>query len=160
MRLFSYVVARDYGFAPNPFYGYCTIATCKQKIRRIASEGDWVLGTGSKSRQRADRVVFAMRITDTLDFDDYWSDPRFLSKRPNLQGSRKQAFGDNIYHRVSDSSRWLQENSHHSYSDGTANPHNIEQDTSADRVLISNDFAYWGGSGPELPPRLVGKGQS
>ena len=121
MRLFSYVVARDYGFAPNPFNSYCTLATCKPKIREAANIGDWVLGTGSKTRGRADHVVFAMRVTETLTFNEYWADPRFRTKRPNLRGSKKQAFGDNIYHRDSDSEQWIQEDSHHSYSDGTMN---------------------------------------
>ena len=49
MRLHSYVVARDYGFAPNPFFGVCTLATCKPKIRSAAKLGDWVMGTGSKT---------------------------------------------------------------------------------------------------------------
>jgi hypothetical protein len=40
-------VARDYGFAPNPFFGVCTLATCKPKIRKAAAIGDWVVGTGS-----------------------------------------------------------------------------------------------------------------
>ena len=35
MKLFSYVVARDFAFAPNPFHGYCTLATCKPIIRRV-----------------------------------------------------------------------------------------------------------------------------
>ena len=48
MTIYSYVVARDYGFAPNPFYGCCTLATCKPIIRRMAQVGDWVIGTGSK----------------------------------------------------------------------------------------------------------------
>ena len=32
--LFSYVVATDSGFAPNPFFGLCTLACCKPAIRR------------------------------------------------------------------------------------------------------------------------------
>ena len=28
-KLFSYVVDHDYGFAPNPFGGFCTLAKCK-----------------------------------------------------------------------------------------------------------------------------------
>lgn len=28
---YSYVVARDFGFAPNPFNGFLTLATCKPK---------------------------------------------------------------------------------------------------------------------------------
>lgn len=32
--LFSYVVETDSGFAPNPFFGVCTLARCKPSIRR------------------------------------------------------------------------------------------------------------------------------
>ena len=111
MKLYSYVVARDYGFAPNPFYGFCTVCTCKPVIRRVASVGDWIVGTGSKTRNRQNQIVFAMRVTEALAIDEYWSDPRFANKRPTLYGSKRQAFGDNIYHRDA-SGRWIQENSH------------------------------------------------
>src|SRR5437588_8852326 len=101
MRLYSYVVARDYGFAPNPFFGTCTLATCKNVIRRCAQVGDWVIATGAVKRNRTGQLVCAMRISETMTFEKYWEDPRFLSKRPSFGGSRKQAFGDNIYRRDS-----------------------------------------------------------
>jgi hypothetical protein len=47
-HLFTYVIARDFGFAPNPFHGVCTLATCKPGIRKSASVGDWILGIGGK----------------------------------------------------------------------------------------------------------------
>ncbi|GER07167.1 hypothetical protein GCM10007972_18120 [Iodidimonas muriae] len=156
MKLHSYVVARDFGFAPNPFYGFCTLATCKPIIRRMAQIGDWVVGTGSKTRRRHGHMVFAMRVTETMTFDEFWGDPRFFLKRPNLAGSKKQAFGDNIYHRDPVLGAWCQENSHHSYADGCANQKNIANDTQTDRVLISDDYIYWGGSGPEIPERFRG----
>lgn len=148
MRLYSYVVARDFGFAPNPFYGFCTLATCKPEIRRTAQIGDWVVGTGSKRKSRDGHLVFAARVKEAMGFDEYWADPRFASKRPSLRGSLKQAFGDNIYHRQAGG--WAQANSHHSLRDGTANPENVEHDTRTDRVLVSDHFAYWGGEGPEI----------
>ena len=151
MKLYSYVVARDYGFAPNPFYRFCTLATCKPIIRRVAKVGDWVVGTGSKLSGREGYIVFAMRVTECLTFDEYWSDPRFSDKRPRLSGSKKQAFGDNIYHRDPRSHVWNQVNSHHSHPDGCANQRNVENDTKTNRVLVSNDFTYWGGAGPKLP---------
>ena len=40
---------------------------------------------------------------------------------------------------------------HHSYEYGVQNPYNLEKDTGTDRVLISDDYVYWGGSGPEVP---------
>lgn len=153
MRLFSYVVARDYGFAPNPFFGVCTLATCKPNIRRVASVGDWVIGTGSSQRNRQGLLVFVMCVTETLSFNKYWDDERFRQKRPNLRGSKKQAFGDNIYFR-DQSGQWHQQDSHHSYKGGLPNPHNIQRDTQTDRVLVGTEFAYWGGSGPEIPRKF------
>ena len=66
-RLYSYIIARDYGFAPNPFYGFCTLATCKPNIRKSASVGDWVIGTGTKKKNRDGHLVFAMRVTEVTD---------------------------------------------------------------------------------------------
>lgn len=150
----SYVVARDYGFAPNPFYGFCTLATCKPKIRKTAKVGDWVIGTGSRTRGREGCMVFAMQVTDTVQFEEYWEDSRFQQKKPSMRGSKKQAFGDNIYYRDKATRVWHQVDSHHSYPDGTPNEANVTNDTQADRVLISDDYVYWGGSGPALPERL------
>jgi hypothetical protein len=69
LRLYSYKVARDFGFAPNPFYGLCTLATCKPNIRKAAQVGDWVVGTGSKPNRLEGRLVFAMEVSETLAFD-------------------------------------------------------------------------------------------
>ena len=42
--------------------------------------------------------------------------------------------------------------------DGSANQSNVVADTTADRVLISDDFVYWGGSGPPLPKKFLSYG--
>jgi hypothetical protein len=152
LDLFSYVVARDYGFAPNPFFNICTLATCKPGIRRAAQLGDWVIGTGTASRKRKSYLVCAMRVEEALTFEQYWADARFAQKRPNLRGSKKQAFGDNIYYKAG--GKWQQLNSHHSFADGSPNPANIANDTQADRVLISTDYVYWGGAGPRIPAKF------
>ena len=70
MRLYSYVVARDYSFAPNPFFGVCTLATCKPSIRQSATVGDLVVGSGSKSRGQGRQLVFAMSVTGIMSFND------------------------------------------------------------------------------------------
>ena len=150
-KLYSYVVDRDYGFAPNPFHGICTLATCKPVIRRVAQVGDWIVGTGSAYRNRIGYIVFAMRVSETVSFHHYWEDPRFRAKRPNLRGSLKQAFGDNIYHKELATDQWLQEDSHHCLDDGAPNPKNIAKDTQTDRILLGKEFIYWGGSGPKIP---------
>ncbi len=158
MRLFSYVVAQDFGFAPNPFYGFCTLATCKPKIRKGAEIGDWIIGTGSsgkgKRKDRREFLVYAMCVTEVMTFNEYWNDLRFRHKRPNLKGSLKQCYGDNIYFR-NETGDWHQQNSHHSYEEGKQNRHNLCRDTQADRVLISNDYLYWGGEGPKIPKKFL-----
>lgn len=154
MRLFSYVVARDYGFAPNPFGGICTLATCKPDIRQRAAVGDWVAGLTSKSDRAAPGLVYVMRVDETLTFDQYWNDARFQGKKPSRTGSVKQLFGDNIYHRDS-SGQWQQRDSHHSLDSGAANPRNIANDTKSLGVLISRHFAYWGSTAPAVPRQFV-----
>ena len=154
MRLFSYVVARDYGFAPNPFGGTCTLATCKPEIRQRAAVGDWVAGLTSKRDRAVPGLVYVMRVDETLTFDDYWSDARFQGKKPNRTGSVKQLFGDNIYHRDS-SGQWQQRDSHHSLNSGAANQRNIDNDTKSNGVLISRHFAYWGSRALAVPQHFV-----
>ena len=153
MRLFSYIVARDYGFAPNPFYGYCTLATCKPGIRSSADIGDWVIGTGAKTKYGlSGHLMDAMKVEEVLEFDAYWTDPRFRCKRPVLNGSLKQVYGDNIYHR--ESGRWVQVDSHHSLDSGRQNQRNIIRDTSANRVLIARKFVYFGSTAPVIAKRF------
>lgn len=154
MGLYSYVVARDFGFAPNPFFGVCTLATCKPIIRRMAAVGDWVIGTGSKSKGMDGRLIFAMRIDAAMTYDEYWKNKDLKFKRPNLRGSIKQSFGDNIYHKSARTGEWIQENSHHSFTDGTPNPRNIRNDTQTDRMLLGQRFTYWGADAPRIPSRF------
>jgi hypothetical protein len=155
-RIYSYVVRYDSGFAPNPFYGYCTLATCKPDIRRTAEVGDWVIGSASNDRsiRRGGHLVYAMRVTETMTFDDYTSDSRFERKKPFRIGSRKQSCGDNVYYRNVPNGDWCQRDSFHSNSDGQSNPQHVARDTAVNRVLISEDFAYFGGSGPKFPNDL------
>lgn len=156
MKLHSYVVRYDSGFAPNPFYGYCTLATCKPPIRKSAAVEDWIVGCGSNDRsvRRGGHLVYAMRVTDALDFRAYAADPRFHQKIPYRRGSRKQSCGDNIYYRNATDTGWLQRDSFHSREDGSLNPDHVARDTGVDRVLVSDDFVYFGGYGPEFPDNL------
>ncbi len=155
-NLYSYVVRYDSGFAPNPFYGYCTLATCKPKIRNSANVGDWVVGCGSNSQdvRRGGHLVYAMRVSETLNFNQYNADPRFESKKPFRHGSRKQSCGDNIYYSSPEHGVWQQRDSFHSHADGSINGAHVNRDTGTNRILISNQYIYFGGEGPEFPPFL------
>lgn len=96
VRLFSYVVVSDSGFAPNPFWGYCTLAACKPAIRRAAAIGDWVAGLSPKAF--GNRLVYAMEVTDKIPIDAYFADARFWAKQPDF--TRPELVwrqGDNFY---------------------------------------------------------------
>ncbi len=149
-ELFSYVLRWDTGFAPNPFFGACTLATCKPQIRELAVVGDWVAGFGSREDGREGLLVYAMRVEEVLSFDAYWADPRFASKKPNLKGSRKQRAGDNVYHRGPDGA-WVQQESLHSGSGCSQDLAHLHRDTSVPRVLVSTSFAYFGADAIEIP---------
>lgn len=157
MKLYSYVVARDFGFAPNPFYGVCTLATCKPNVRKMANIGDWVVGTGSAQYGLSGKIVYGMEVNETMSFNEYWLDSRFSNKKPILNGSRKQAYGDNIYSKPG--RKWSQADSHHSLADGSPNIANIKNDTQTDRILISRNFRYWGADAPLIPARFRQKGK-
>lgn len=150
-----YVVARDYGFAPNPFHGYCTLATCKPGIRNVAQVGDWVIGMGGARLKATEHCIFAMRVTEKLTFNEYWENSRFLDKKPVRNGSRKMMVGDNIYYRDTDTNTWHQADSHHSYADGSTNLLNLARDTKSENVLISEHFFYFGKPAPCVPCDLL-----
>lgn len=152
--VYLYVVDRDFGFAPNPFHGCCTLATCKPVIRRTAAIGDWVLGMGGSRLNATGRCVFAMQVTNKISFDDYWSNPEYAEKKPVRNGSKTMLVGDNIYHRDSPDSAWQQEDSHHS-ADSGPDLYNVERDTSSNNVLISDRFLYFGKSAPAVPSEIL-----
>ncbi|ABE46626.1 hypothetical protein [Polaromonas sp. JS666] len=154
MRLFSYVVARDYGFAPNPFGKSCTLATCKPQIRQSAAKGDWIIGLSARQDNPDLSIVYVMRVDNVVTYNEYWSDEQYSYKKPSRSGSLKQVFGDNIYHRI-EPGGWQQVDSHHSLEDGSPNPRNIANDTQSEHVLIGDRFAYWGSRGPKVPSAFL-----
>lgn len=154
--LYIYVVDRDFGFAPNPFHGYCTLATCKPLIRRMAKVGDWVMGVGGTRLKATNRCIYLMKVTEILTFNDYWSDVRFQRKKSIRNGSKVMMVGDNIYHQDGDNAFWIQEDSHHSKSDGTPNIENLKTDTSSVNVLISECYYYFGKNALAIDCELLG----
>ncbi len=157
MKLYSYIVTRDFGFAPNPFYGCCTLATCKPVIRRCADIGDIIVGIGSAAKGSSynNRLIFAMIVSDKMTFDEYWHNKKYMCKRPYMYGSKKRMYGDNIYHISEKTGIYIQEDSHHSLENGDINILNYSRDLSGEYVLIANEFWYWGGKAIELPNQFL-----
>ena len=147
--LYCYKIMRDYGFAPNPFHGMCTLATCKPDIRDRANVGDWVAGFGGRGTDFSRILVFIMRVDDKITYDEYWNDDAYSLKKAAFDKSIKYCYGDNIYHH-DDQGNWYQENSHHSYED-SINYINLEHDTRVNSVLISHTYMYFGDEAILIP---------
>ncbi|NBA77929.1 hypothetical protein GOQ04_20395 [Emticicia sp. ODNR4P] len=160
LKIYSYVLDHDLGLAPNPFHGFCTLAVCKPQIRKSnnLNIGDWIVGTGSKSlevqtgKKFVGKLIYAMRVNEIISFQDYWEDSRFQRKKPNVNGTIISMYGDNIYHMIN--GEWIQENSAHSTIEGDVNIKHLKKDLGGKRVLVSQDFYYFGDSAPILPNNL------
>lgn len=151
MKLYSYVVMHDTGFAPNPFFGYCTLACCKPEIRRTAQKGDWIVGLTPKAE--GNRIVYHMRVDDVMEsFADYWADRRLGAKKPTDADGVRGKCGDNIYEPLA-SGGYRQLRSMHSH-DEAEDEETKAHDLGGERVLISETFAYFGSKALPLPTEL------
>ncbi|MFA6015672.1 MAG: hypothetical protein WC742_11460 [Gallionellaceae bacterium] len=155
MHLYIYVVARDFGFAPNPYHGLCTLATCVPRIRASAQIGDWIMGVGGSRLGATGKCIYLMKVSEILTFNGYWSDIRFFRKKPLRNGSLVMMVGDNVYHQEAGDDSWIQSDSHHSNPDGTTNHENVKTDTSSENVLVSDHFYYFGKSAPTIDFELI-----
>lgn len=157
MAYFSYKVEHDFGLAPNPFGQYCTLAVCKPKIRdnKRLQFGDWIIGTGSVKLNCLHHLIFAMRVEEKITFNQYWDDPRFQYKKPIVNGSLVQMYGDNFYHQDAKTKKWMQEDSAHSLSGGAVNSKHLKIDTGGKNVLISQNFYYFGDQAIKIPQKYI-----
>ncbi len=148
MRLFSYTATYDTGFSPNPFFGSCTLACCKPRIRLAAEPGDWVVGLTPKSQ--GNQLLYAMRVEEKLTFDQYWRDRRFAQKRPRWHSDGlTHRRGDNIYEPKTNG-EYRQLLSLHS-AGRREDSDKKRHDLSGRFVLVSTDFHYFGSSPVALP---------
>lgn len=146
MKLYSYVIVADTGFAPNPYGGYVTLATCKPKIRKSAQPGDWIVGTGSVGGVGAGRLVYAMLVDQVISIEEYGSSPAHVAKRPDVRGNTQRRVGDNIYFKNA-AGEWQQRESLHTAE-------HVERDLSGRNCLIGREFYYFGNNAVRLPDDL------
>ncbi len=139
--LFSYIVAADHGFAPNPFGGICTLSCYKPRLRHNANYHDWVIGTAPPSTK--ERLIYAMQVERALTFDIYWNSKEYELKKPG----KTNGCGDNIYHEGL-KGEFIQEPSIFRTS------HDVKKDTSVNRVLIAKTFYYFGQEAPVIPKKF------
>ena len=155
IRLFTYKQTHDTGFAPNPFHGVCTLATCKPQIRLCKKEGDWIAGFTSRTLNGDEvgyeRLVYLMQIDEKILLETYHADKRFAKKVP-VQGSSRciETMGDNIY--------GLRKGVYFQVPNRSHAAEHIRKDTSGRYALIGTTFAYFGSEplviADEVRPRL------
>lgn len=150
MKIFVYVLAHDGGFAPNPFHGWCTLACCKPAIRRRVRPGDWVVGLTPRSL--GNHVAYAMKVDESLSFEDYWRDARFEAKRPRWQAGVPlvEKCGDNCYEPVPGGFRQLP-SAHWDHKNNREHQEAKAKDLRGKQVLVARRFCYFGADAVLLP---------
>jgi hypothetical protein len=150
-NLYSYCILQDNGSAPNPFWGVCTLAICKPKIRKTIQIGDWIVGTGSSKYSLENQMVYAMEVTLKMSFKEYddYCRKQLTAKIPvkGLTKDIRKKVGDCLY----------------DYSTGKIvmrdwGPHqleNMQRDLSGEFVLLSDNFYYFGSKPIPLPAHLL-----
>jgi Nucleotide modification associated domain 2 len=134
MKLSAYIVRVDSGFSPNPFGRHCTLACCKPTIRRNAEKDDIIVGSGSTRYGLSGRLVYAMRVRDILQYQDYWKQLPY--KRPSQRTDVRKR-GDNVWHPDSSGNwRGVRGAFHDDYW--------RDRDLRGKNALIATDFYYFG----------------
>lgn len=151
-RLFSYKMTHDTGFAPNPFWGELTLATCKPQIRLKKTKGDWIAGFTSGElcgdAVGEEKLLFLMKVENKLSIADYFVSPQYKDKIPDPEHPLEvQRVGDNIYTPLPSGGFEQIDDSHHDCG-------NMEDDLSGEFVLTSIEFVYFGGEAITIPPQI------
>lgn len=159
--LYCYKMRHDNGFAPNPYHGVLTLATCKPKIRKAAEIGFWISGwTSNEVQGKTDKfhftdenqkLIYLAKVTDKIKIEQYWD--LYENKRPQLITNGKEMvtscggknnpsasaydMGDNIYEPVNGGFKQHPNGGGHGKNDQ-------EHDLSGENVLICEEFYYFG----------------
>ena len=171
-KLYVYTMTNDSGFAPNPFYGVCTLACCKPRIRNsvggrlyqksqeeILRAGVWVAGVAGEDLNKRIKgirgsLLYLMQVTEIRTFEAYWREypqkqPRgeaYFANPYDNHGDSNSDFtfcGDNIYD-VSQTEKSIRQlPSFHQTRDKFIAT-DAAHDISGEYVLLSRNFAYWG----------------
>jgi hypothetical protein len=140
MRLYTYVIQHDNGYAPNYEPPLCTLGLCKPRIRSASGVGNAVLAfTGSDLGREPHAVCWAGVIKKKLTFHDYWDHPDFQGKK--LGKSRTP---DNIYEPIGTEMRQVSGGYHDS-------DEARRTDLGGRYVLVFAQSWRFGAAGPILP---------
>jgi len=134
---YFYKLTVDDGGAPCIQDGILSLAICKPMIRSSAEVGDVIFGFAANSLHPDNRLIYIAKITDRLD-GTYYREPQYSSRADCIYEWRGETFHVRPraqFHTV--------EKDHltHDLGRGPSFPRA--------RVLLSDDFRYFGGSLPE-----------
>ena len=154
-RLYSYKMHHDNGFAPNPYFGVLTLATCMSKMRQNTKVGNWIAGWTSRKTATStplgeERLIYLAKVTDKIRIAEYWD--RFPMKRPS-NADEKSTRGDNIYCPDSSSHGGLRlaESIYRRPTDAAK----ISKDLNGGFVLICEEYCFFGADAPlEIPTQV------
>lgn len=148
MKTYAYMIPIDDGAAPNPYGGVCTLAICKPNIRKIAQEGDWLVGFTRNETQTKKTplcMVYAMRVTQVMSMEAYDRYTQaFLSiKVPDIKSNQiEKQMGDSVYDFSGESV---------TLRDGVHSRCTKEMDLEGKNVLLSEHFYYVGEEAKNYP---------
>ncbi|MCK9156659.1 MAG: hypothetical protein M0P12_11250 [Paludibacteraceae bacterium] len=133
-KICFYTMTHDTGFAPNPFFDYLTLATCKPQIRKSKNvkSGDWIAGWSGKRLQKkgeGKRLIYLARISEKISYNDYWNDKRFEMKKPIMPPE---------YKKTQSFSQILKDDACHSSSCGARDYGNFDNE-----ILYLGDNIYY-----------------
>ena len=133
-------MTNDSGCAPNPYYGFCSLALCKNLIRKHAKINDYIIGFGSKTLGSFNKIIYIMKVTDKMSYDNY-------NKFCKQNNKKKIKYGDCIYYKVKNTFKQRKNIHHHNEC--------IIHDTKSPYVLISDDYLYFGKNAIDIPYELT-----
>ena len=140
LKMWSYRIVHDKQFAPNPFKGVLTLATCKPLIRRSkeSESGVWLAGfaaysvkDGLRPKKGRELLIYLAKISEVMTMQDYWKE--YPQKRAQKCGEEfEEHYGDNIY---DENLRLVNDNNHGEWD--------FKRDISGKNVLICKEFYYF-----------------
>ena len=146
--LYSYKMTNDCGFAPNPFYGVMTLATCKKLIRLNRNPADnpnlFIAGFSSVELNGDpvghERLVFIMKVSRRISFTAYFNSSPYQIKKLDIQnGDWMNQQGDNLYCSANNECGFER-----IHSINHCNNNSMIDDWEGKNVLISREFFYFG----------------
>jgi hypothetical protein len=96
----------------------------------------------------AGKLVYAMMISEKIHFNDYFKDPRFQVKKPQLDPDWTKKCGDNMYF-LDENGIWKQQTVIHHNT-----PRDREKDTKYPYVYVGNLFYYFGKQAIGIPSQF------